>query len=176
MLFFQSTPYFYEGYFSRVLLACVRLGKGQTLMLFFQSTPYLYEGYFRRVLLACVRLGKGHILTLFFQSTPHFYENNFGRVPHFSFLEEIGKESQQRRANWTDRRIDRQTEGRRGPAVYEVSTFPAKCLVKSEQWDGKHFKGSDCFNFSVNSFVKTIAYCCWCFDLSKRCLYFCNID
>ena len=52
-LFFHSTPYFYEGYFHRVPLACARLGKARTLTLLFHSTPYFYEGYFCRVPLAC---------------------------------------------------------------------------------------------------------------------------
>ncbi len=64
-LFFQSTHYFYEGYFRRVPPACaygggggsVRLGKARTLTLFFESTHYFYEWYFRRVPLACVPLG-----------------------------------------------------------------------------------------------------------------------
>jgi hypothetical protein len=65
-LFFQSTPYFYEGVLSQGPSSVrtvggdrrVRLGKAHTLTLFFQSTPYFYEGYFCRVLLACVRLAK----------------------------------------------------------------------------------------------------------------------
>ena len=42
--------------------------------------------------------------------------------------EEKDKGSQLRRAGQTDGQTDRQMDGRRGPAVYKVSTFCAKIL------------------------------------------------